>query len=100
MVFQQHNLCPHRTVLRTSSRSRPGAAGAEGRCPAQAEGLLARVGLSDKRDVHPFRLSGGQQQRIGIVLALALRPSLLLFDEPSSVWIPSSSGRCSASSRN
>jgi len=89
MVFQQHNLFPHRTVLENviegpvQVRRVPKA-----EAVAQAEVLLDRVGLSDKKDVHPFQLSGGQQQRVGIVRALALKPSLLLFDEPTSALDP------------
>ncbi len=89
MVFQHYNLFPHMTVLENviegpvQVRKRPRA-----EAVAEAEALLARVGLSEKRDTYPFQLSGGQQQRVGIVRALAMRPEVLLFDEPTSALDP------------
>jgi polar amino acid transport system ATP-binding protein len=54
----------------------------------KAQDLLARVGLSDKRDAYPRQLSGGQQQRVAIARALAMNPAIMLFDEPTSALDP------------
>jgi len=89
MVFQHFNLFPHMSVLRNitcapvdlKKISKPDAA-------RQADELLARVGLSDKRDAYPRQLSGGQQQRVAIARALAMNPDIMLFDEPTSALDP------------
>ena len=57
-----------------------------------AEQLLKKVGLSDKRDFYPCELSGGQQQRVAIARALALKPDILCFDEPTSALDPELTG--------
>mgnify|MGYP000210023778 CR=1 FL=1 len=89
MVFQQFNLFPHMTVLENLIEA---PVNVQKRDKAEvikeAEVLLAKVGLSDKRDVYPRKLSGGQQQRVAIARALAMKPAIMLFDEPTSALDP------------
>src|SRR3982750_1312720 len=67
MVFQQFNLWPHLTVLGNLIES-PIHVQRRARVEveAEADALLAKIGLTDKRDVYPSRLSGGQKQRVAI----------------------------------
>ena len=95
MVFQRFNLFPHMTALGNITEAPVRVLG-QSREEARRHGreLLERVGLADREDSYPAQLSGGQQQRVAIARALAMKPKLMLFDEPTSPWIPSSSGRC------
>jgi polar amino acid transport system ATP-binding protein len=89
MVFQQFNLFPHMTALENvTSGPRYVLKVSVEEARAEAERLLALVGLADKVDAYPEQLSGGQQQRVAIARALAMHPQVMLFDEPTSALDP------------
>ena len=89
MVFQRFNLFPHLTALKNVMEGPLTVNKVPlNEAKAQAEALLAKVGLADKAQSYPSQLSGGQQQRVAIARALAMKPKAMLFDEPTSALDP------------
>jgi len=89
MVFQHFNVFPNMTVLGNITL----APVLEKKVPKEqaqeeAEELLKKVGLLEKKDEYPRKLSGGQKQRLAIVRAMAMKPDVILFDEPTSALDP------------
>ena len=80
-VFQSFQLLPALTALENTMLPLELAGRADAR--AQAEAMLVRVGLGERLGHYPKHLSGGEQQRVALARAFAMRPQLLLADEPT-----------------
>ncbi len=80
-VFQSYHLIPTLTALENVAM--PLELAGRPRPLDRARELLAAVGLADRAEHYPAQLSGGEQQRVAIARALALRPRLVLADEPT-----------------
>ena len=89
MVFQHFNLFPNMTVRKNITLAPVQTKlMSQAEADAEADKLLARVGLADRGDSYPSALSGSQKQRIAIVRSLAMHPKVMLFDEPTSALDP------------
>ena len=77
-VFQHYNLVPNLTALENVELSSEIAEN-----PLDADEVLSKLGLSERKENFPSQLSGGEQQRVAIARAFAKNPKLLLCDEPT-----------------
>lgn len=78
VVFQDYALFPHKTVTQNI------AFGMRPPQKREIERLLELVALTPRAHAYPNELSGGEQQRVALARALAMKPKMLLFDEPFS----------------
>lgn len=82
-VFQNYQLLPMMTVAENVALSLAANKASKEVIRSTVSGLLRDVNLEDKASHYPSQLSGGQQQRVAIARALAMKPRLLLADEPT-----------------
>ncbi len=84
MVFQSYALFPHLNVRRNVAFGPERRGASRSDATVLADEMLDRVGLLELGDRYPRQISGGEQQRVAVARALAIRPEVLLLDEPLS----------------
>ena len=88
-VFQDFQLFPHLSVLENLTLSPIHTMNvSKEEAEEKAQGLLARLGLSEHANAYPYSLSGGQKQRVALARAMMINPEIIGYDEPTSALDP------------